>query len=62
MGEQYVVVYDGRKRGRIRVYTTVYDDHEAQRQMARCRWAHGNGCGARALSAERARARPQEVD
>ena len=51
-GEQYVVVYEA-PDGATYVYTTVYDDHEARRQLARCRWVHGNGCNARTFRAVR---------
>jgi len=51
-GEQYVVVYDA-SDGATYVYTTVYDDHEATRQRARCRWAHGNARTFRAIRAAR---------
>lgn len=52
MAEQFVVVYDDMDG--THVYTTVYDEHDAVRQRARCRWQHGNGCNARTYRASRA--------
>lgn len=62
MSDQYVIVRDGKRNGSVRIYTTVYDDHEATRQTARCRQRHGIHCGARALRAKDAKLLPQDRD
>jgi hypothetical protein len=52
MSEQYVVVYSA--GGKTHAHTTVYDDHEATRQRARCRQQHGIHCGDRVVTAAEA--------